>query len=85
MHTPVWPLPHRPVQLGWTCQVCDIPTDVALGVIEARKPSHQFKVHALGDGIKAVIAVPNVGESDIKRTVALFAGNKRVRSKTYRK
>ena len=35
-HTLVWPLPHRPVQLGWTCQECETPTDIALGVIKAR-------------------------------------------------
>ena len=51
MHTLVWPLPHRPVQLDWTCQECETPTDTALGVIEARKPSHHFKVHAPGDGV----------------------------------
>ena len=50
VHTLVWPLPHRPVQLGWTCQECETPTDIALGVIEAHKPSHHFKVHAPGDG-----------------------------------
>ena len=50
MHTVVWPLPHRPVQLGWTCQECEIPSDIALGVIEAGKPSYHFKVHASGDG-----------------------------------
>ena len=50
MHTLVWPLPHRPVQLGWTCQECETPTDIALGVIEARKPSHHFRVHVSGDG-----------------------------------
>ena len=47
----VWPLPHRPVQLGWTCQECETPTDVALGVIEARKSSHHFTVHAPADGL----------------------------------
>ena len=51
VHTLVWPLPHRPVQLGWTCQECETPTDVALGVIEARQPSHHFKVHAPVDGL----------------------------------
>ena len=51
MHILVWPLPHRPVQLGWTCQECETPTDIALGVTEARKPSHHFKVHAPGDGL----------------------------------
>ena len=51
MPTLVWPLPHRPVQLGWTCQES---TDIALGVIEARKPSHRFKVHAPGDGCTTV-------------------------------
>ena len=50
MHTLVWLLPHRPVQLGWTCQECETPTDIALGVTEACKPSHHFKVHAPGDG-----------------------------------
>ena len=50
MHTLVWPLPHRPVQLGWTCQECETHTDIALGVIEALKPSHHFKVHAPSDG-----------------------------------
>ena len=38
-----------PVQLGWTCQECETPTDIALGVTEARKPSLHFKVHAPGD------------------------------------
>ena len=47
------PLPHRPFQLGWTCQECETPTDIALGVIEARKPSHHLKVHAPGDGLPA--------------------------------
>ena len=51
MHTLVWPLPHRPVQLGWTCQECGTLTDIALGVIEARKPSHHSKVHAPSDGL----------------------------------
>ena len=50
VHTLVWPLPHRPVQLGWTCQECETPTNTALGVIEAHKPSHHFKVHAPSDG-----------------------------------
>ena len=31
VHTLVWPLPHRPVQLGWTCQESETPTDIALG------------------------------------------------------
>ena len=42
MHTLVWPL-------GWTCQECETPTEIALGVIEARKPSHHFKVRATSD------------------------------------
>ena len=32
VHTLVWLLPHRAVQLGWTCQECKTPTDIALGV-----------------------------------------------------
>ena len=54
MHTQVWPLPHRPVQLGWTCQECETATDIDVGVTEARKPSHHFKVHAAGDGSASV-------------------------------
>ena len=50
MHTLVRPLPHIPVQLGWICQECEIPTDIALWVTEARKPSHLFKVHSPGEG-----------------------------------
>ena len=50
MHTLVWPLSQRHVQLGWTCQECETPAGIALGVIEARKPSHHFMVHAPGDG-----------------------------------
>ena len=49
VHTLVWPLPHRPDHLGWTCQ--ETPTDIALRLIEARKPSHHFKVHAPSDGL----------------------------------
>ena len=47
----VWPLPNKLVQLGWTCQECETPTDIALGVIKARKPSQHFKVRAPGDGL----------------------------------
>ena len=57
MHTLVWPLPHRPVQLGWTYQECETSTDIALGVIEARKPSFHFKEHAPGDGNIVVMSV----------------------------
>ena len=48
VHTLVWPLPHRPVQLG--CQECRSPTDIALGVTKPHKPSHHFKLHAPSDG-----------------------------------
>ena len=61
VHTLVWPLPHRPVQLGWTCQKCETPTGIALGVIEARRPSHHFKVDAPGDGDLGSIAAFAVG------------------------
>ena len=61
VHTLVWPLPHRPVQLGWTCQECETPTDIALGVTEARKPSHHFTVHAQGHcaNIRITISRPH--------------------------
>ena len=55
VHTLVWPIPHRPVQLGWTCQECKTPTDIALWVTEAGKPSNHFKVHAPGDGVFQLI------------------------------
>ena len=63
-----WPLPYRPVQLGWTCQECKTPTDVALGVIEAGKPSHHFKVHAPGDGL-------TLSSSDIDFLLLLLIGH----------
>ena len=60
MHTLVCPLPRRAVQLGWTCQECETPTDIALGISEARKPSHHFKVHAPGDGASAMFGLISV-------------------------
>ena len=52
MHTLVWPVPHRPVQLGWTWQECETPTDIALGVIEVRKPSHTSRyIHPVMENI----------------------------------
>ena len=47
MCTVVWPLPHRPVHLGRTWQEYKTPTDIALGISGAHKPSH-FKVNASG-------------------------------------
>ena len=55
MPTLVWPLPHRPVQLGWTWEY-KTATDTALGVTEAGdEPSHHLEVHAPDDGQMIII------------------------------
>ena len=51
LRTTVWPLPHRPVQPGWTCQEYKTPTDVAVGVTEACKLSLHFMVCAAANGL----------------------------------
>ena len=45
VHTRAWPLPNRPVLLGWMCQEYKTPINIALGVTEAWKPSHHFEVY----------------------------------------
>ena len=42
VHTLVWPLPHRPVQLGWTCQECETSTDTALGVTASHHTTSRY-------------------------------------------